>query len=136
MPLRSFILNTLPFGSKPSLRFKKLFWSTTNNHLAHLALSFIIDKSCTFGLASQLILQWSIGIIVLMRFFLGRRHFDVEIMSKLGSSFSLGPFIVVLGSCTILAMVATLPLGQLFFFHILLIKKGVSTYDYIVAMRE
>jgi len=60
----------------------------------------------------------------------------VEIMSKLGSSFSLGPFIVVLGSCTILAMVATLPLGQLFFFHIFLIKKGVSTYDYIVAMRE
>eukprot|EP00252_Welwitschia_mirabilis_P027894 TRINITY_DN977_c0_g1_i4.p1 TRINITY_DN977_c0_g1~~TRINITY_DN977_c0_g1_i4.p1 ORF type:complete len:444 (+),score=99.67 TRINITY_DN977_c0_g1_i4:357-1688(+) len=33
-------------------------------------------------------------------------------------------------------MIATLPLGQLFFFHILLINKGISTYDYIVAMRE
>lgn len=83
-----------------------------------------------------LILQWSIGIFVLVRCFLNRSHFDGEIMAKLGSSFSLGPFIVVLGCCTILAMVATLPLGQLFFFHILLIKKGVSTYDYIVAMRE
>ncbi|KAJ8433241.1 hypothetical protein Cgig2_023193 [Carnegiea gigantea] len=40
------------------------------------------------------------------------------------------------GLCTILAMLATLPLAQLFFFHILLIKKGISTYDYIVALRE
>ncbi|KAJ1423684.1 hypothetical protein SESBI_12324, partial [Sesbania bispinosa] len=38
--------------------------------------------------------------------------------------------------CTILAMIATLPLAQLFFFHILLIKKGISTYDYIIALRE
>ncbi|KAH9315176.1 hypothetical protein KI387_023803, partial [Taxus chinensis] len=83
-----------------------------------------------------LILQWSIGLFVIVRCFLNRSHFDVEIVSKLGSSFSLGPFVVVLGSCTILAMVATLPLGQLFFFHVLLLRKGVSTYDYIVAMRE
>lgn len=33
-------------------------------------------------------------------------------------------------------MIATLPLAQLFFFHILLIKKGISTYDYIIALRE
>ncbi|CAI0462969.1 unnamed protein product [Linum tenue] len=38
--------------------------------------------------------------------------------------------------CTILAMFATLPLAQLFFFHILLVKKGISTYDYIIALRE
>ncbi|KAF8408147.1 hypothetical protein HHK36_007289 [Tetracentron sinense] len=41
-----------------------------------------------------------------------------------------------LASCTILAMIATLPLTQLFFFHVLLIKKGISTYDYIIALRE
>ncbi|KAL3336496.1 hypothetical protein AABB24_029242 [Solanum stoloniferum] len=33
-------------------------------------------------------------------------------------------------------MIATLPLAQLFFFHILLIKKGISTYDYIIALRD
>lgn len=33
-------------------------------------------------------------------------------------------------------MIATLPIAQLFFFHILLIKKGISTYDYIIALRE
>ncbi|XP_010258225.1 PREDICTED: probable protein S-acyltransferase 22 [Nelumbo nucifera] len=83
-----------------------------------------------------LILQWSIGILVIICCFLERKRFSVEITSKLGSSFSLVPFVVVVASCTILAMIATLPLAQLFFFHVLLIKKGISTYDYIIALRE
>ncbi|CAA6653540.1 unnamed protein product [Spirodela intermedia] len=83
-----------------------------------------------------LILQCSIGILVLIRCFLERKQFSVDIASKLGSSFSLVPFLVVVGSCTFLAMVAALPIAQLFFFHVLLIKKGISTYDYIVALRE
>ncbi|XP_077215385.1 putative protein S-acyltransferase 22 [Tasmannia lanceolata] len=83
-----------------------------------------------------LILQWSIGILVLICCFLDRKHFSLDIISKLGSSFSLVPFVVVVASCTILAMIATLPLAQLFFFHVLLIKKGISTYDYIIALRE
>ncbi|XP_043705859.1 probable protein S-acyltransferase 22 [Telopea speciosissima] len=83
-----------------------------------------------------LILQWSIGILVMICCFLERNRFSVEITTKLGSSFSLVSFVVVVASCTILAMIATLPLAQLFFFHVLLIKKGISTYDYIVALRE
>lgn len=83
-----------------------------------------------------LILEWSIGVLVLILCFLERKRFSVEIISKLGSSFSLVPFVVVVASCTFLAMVATLPVAQLFFFHVLLIKKGISTYDYIVALRE
>ncbi|THU72289.1 hypothetical protein C4D60_Mb04t10520 [Musa balbisiana] len=38
--------------------------------------------------------------------------------------------------CAFLAMVATLPLAQLCFFHMLLVKKGISTYDYVIALRE
>lgn len=83
-----------------------------------------------------LILQWSVGILLMILCLLERKRFSVEISSKLGSSFTLAPYIVVVALCTSLAMVATLPLAQLFFFHILLIKKGISTYDYIVAMRE
>ncbi|XWS23143.1 hypothetical protein CRYUN_Cryun29cG0095600 [Craigia yunnanensis] len=83
-----------------------------------------------------LILQWSTGILVLICCFIERKQFSVDISSKLGSSFSLVPFVIVVALCTILAMVATLPLAQLFFFHILLIKKGISTYDYIIALRE
>ncbi|XP_022856484.1 probable protein S-acyltransferase 22 [Olea europaea var. sylvestris] len=83
-----------------------------------------------------LILQWSTGILVLVRCFLERNEFSVDISSKLGSSFTVVPFVIVEAVCTILAMIATLPLIQLFFFHILLIKKGISTYDYIIALRE
>ncbi|KAJ1380694.1 Palmitoyltransferase, DHHC domain [Sesbania bispinosa] len=83
-----------------------------------------------------LILQWLTGILVLICCFIERKRFSVDIASKLGSSFSLVPFVIVVAVCTILAMIATLPLAQLFFFHILLIKKGISTYDYIIALRE
>ncbi|GAB2214463.1 hypothetical protein Droror1_Dr00018811 [Drosera rotundifolia] len=83
-----------------------------------------------------LILQWSTGILVLVCCFVDRKTFTTDIISKLGSSFSMAPFVIVVAVCTILAMIATLPLAQLFFFHILLIKKGISTYDYIVALRE
>ncbi|XP_054825388.1 probable protein S-acyltransferase 22 isoform X2 [Prosopis cineraria] len=82
------------------------------------------------------ILQWSTGVFVLIRCFLERKQFSVDVSSKLGSSFSLVPYIIVVVACVILAMIATLPLAQLFFFHILLIKKGISTYDYIIALRE
>ncbi|ESW29846.1 hypothetical protein PHAVU_002G103600 [Phaseolus vulgaris] len=82
------------------------------------------------------ILQWLTGILVLICCFVKRKQFSVDISSKLGTSFSLVPFVLVVSICTILAMIATLPVVQLFFFHILLIKKGLSTYDYIIAMRE
>eukprot|EP00256_Glycine_max_P014889 XP_003529465.1 probable protein S-acyltransferase 22 [Glycine max] len=82
------------------------------------------------------ILQWLTGILVLICCFVKRKEFSVDISSKLGTSFSLVPFVLVVSICTILAMIATLPVVQLFFFHILLINKGLSTYDYIIAMRE
>ncbi|KAG6468826.1 hypothetical protein ZIOFF_073519 [Zingiber officinale] len=82
------------------------------------------------------LLLWAVGMLVLILCFVERRRFSAEIVSKLGSSFSLAPFIIVVAVCTLLAMVATLPVAQLFFFHILLIKKGISTYDYIIALRE
>ncbi|XP_073270798.1 probable protein S-acyltransferase 22 isoform X2 [Primulina huaijiensis] len=82
------------------------------------------------------ILQWSTGILVLICCFLEREKFSTDISTKLGSSFSVVPFVIVVAVCTILAMIATLPIAQLFFFHILLIKKGLITYDYIIALRE
>ncbi|ONM59361.1 putative protein S-acyltransferase 22 [Zea mays] len=130
---------------------------------------------CLHGLCNlgQLILQSAIGVLVLVLCFVERKEFSMQIVSKLGSSFSVVPFVIVVASCTILAMVASLPVAQLLFFHILLIKKasshtfpfclillltdsckkafcgyvklkhhddnlmqGISTYDYIIALRE
>ncbi|MFS8031779.1 putative protein S-acyltransferase [Helianthus anomalus] len=83
-----------------------------------------------------LILQWSTGIVVLISCAIDHKRYESEVASKLGSSFTLAPYVAVVAVCTILAMIATLPLVQLFFFHVLLIKKGISTYDYIIALRE
>ncbi|CAA6674129.1 unnamed protein product [Spirodela intermedia] len=71
----------------------------------------------------MLILQWSAGVFILIRCLLKQREFTGDITMKLGSSFSLPAFVVVVGSCSFLAMVATLPLAQLFFFHVLLVKR-------------
>ncbi|XP_057482228.1 probable protein S-acyltransferase 22 isoform X1 [Actinidia eriantha] len=100
------------------------------------ALVLVLHGLCNLDLRLQLILQWSTGILVLICCFLEHKTFSVDISSKLGSSFTIVPFVIVVAVCTILAMIATLPLAQLFFFHILLIKKGISTYDYIIALRE
>ncbi|KAF2324803.1 hypothetical protein GH714_017182 [Hevea brasiliensis] len=37
--------------------------------------------------------------------------------------------------CTAVSFLATVPLGELFFFHMILIRKGITTYEYVVAMR-
>uniref|UniRef100_A0A0E0EDY8 S-acyltransferase n=1 Tax=Oryza meridionalis TaxID=40149 RepID=A0A0E0EDY8_9ORYZ len=84
----------------------------------------------------RLILQSAVGVLVLVFCFVERKEFSIQIVSKLGSSFSVVPYVIVVASCTILAIVALLPIAQLLFFHILLIKKGISTYDYIIALRE
>ncbi|KAH9709701.1 putative protein S-acyltransferase 22 [Citrus sinensis] len=57
----------------------------------------------------RLILQWVTGIFVLISCFLERKRYSVDISSKLGSSFSLVPFVIVV---------------------------GLTTYDYIIALRE
>ncbi|KAK6921974.1 Palmitoyltransferase, DHHC domain [Dillenia turbinata] len=105
-----------------------------------IAYNFFLHGSCQelflTSIGTQLILQWSTGILVLICCFLERKQFTVDITTKLGSSFTIVPFVIVVAVCTILAMIATLTLAQLFFFHILLIKKGISTYDYIIALRE
>ncbi|RDY11321.1 putative protein S-acyltransferase 22, partial [Mucuna pruriens] len=106
------------------------------NYRKFFTLMVYVHDLCTLGLGLQLILQWLTGILVLICCFIEKKKFSMDVSSKLGSSFSLVPFVIVVAVCTILAMIATLPLAQLFFFHILLIKKGITTYDYIIALRE
>jgi len=53
---------------------------------------------CTLGLGLQLILQWLTGILVLICCFVEKKKFSVDISSKLGSSFSLVPFVIVVVS--------------------------------------
>uniref|UniRef100_A0A804LFA1 S-acyltransferase n=1 Tax=Zea mays TaxID=4577 RepID=A0A804LFA1_MAIZE len=83
-----------------------------------------------------LVMQWLSGGLVLILCIVKRGEFSRQVVTKLGSSFSTVAFVIVVATCTILAMVATVPLAQLLCFHVLLVKKGISTYDYIIALRE
>eukprot|EP00249_Psilotum_nudum_P023539 c28915_g1_i2 orf=513-2861(+) len=82
-----------------------------------------------------LILEWGVGIAVLVRCFVDKKGSDRQIEAKLGNGFSKAPFAAVVAFCTSVSLLASIPLGELFFFHIILIRKGITTYEYVVAMR-
>ncbi|KAF4368217.1 hypothetical protein F8388_022850 [Cannabis sativa] len=138
----SALLLSMPFTEHLSIDLSLIYYGLPFSLFAAALSQYLeitsesVHGLCTLGLRLQLILQWTTGLLVLICCFLERKQFSVEIATKLGSSFSMAPFVIVVALCTLLAMIATLPLAQLFFFHILLIKKGISTYDYIIALRE
>ncbi|KAJ0974509.1 hypothetical protein J5N97_016474 [Dioscorea zingiberensis] len=82
-----------------------------------------------------LAVEFGVGVAVLVRCFVDKRDTEALIMKKLGSGFSQAPFATIVALCTTLSLLASVPLGELFFFHILLIRKGITTYEYVVAMR-
>lgn len=83
----------------------------------------------------MLVLDWGISLAVLVRCFADKTGIEKQIVNKLGSGFSRAPFAVVVVICTLVPLLASIPLGELFFFHIILIRKGITTYEYVVAMR-
>lgn len=83
----------------------------------------------------QLVIEAGVGVAVFVRCFVNRKSMEANIVDRLGNGFSLAPFATVVALCTAVSMVACVPLGELFFFHIILIRKGITTYEYVLAMR-
>ncbi|KAE9456784.1 hypothetical protein C3L33_11274, partial [Rhododendron williamsianum] len=83
----------------------------------------------------RLVVQFGIGIAVLVRCFVDRKAIEHQITERLGDGFSRPPFASVVALCTAVSLLAVVPLGELFFFHMILIRKGITTYEYVVAMR-
>ncbi|KAJ1288959.1 hypothetical protein BS78_02G128700 [Paspalum vaginatum] len=81
-----------------------------------------------------LAIEFGAGIAVIVICFVDKNS-SRNIQDKLGNGLSRAPFAVIVGIFTLLSLVACIPLGELFFFHIILIRKGITTYDYVVAMR-
>ncbi|VAI21205.1 unnamed protein product [Triticum turgidum subsp. durum] len=81
-----------------------------------------------------LAIQFGVGIAVLVLCFVNKNSPRI-LQEKLGNGLTRAPFAVIVGIFTLLSLVACVPLGELFFFHMILIRKGISTYDYVVAMR-
>lgn len=82
-----------------------------------------------------LIFECGVGITVIVRCFAERKAVEDQITERLGDGFSRPPFATVVALCTAVALFATVPLSELFFFHLLLMRKGITTYEYVVAMR-
>ncbi|KAL5731368.1 protein S-acyltransferase [Ranunculus cassubicifolius] len=82
-----------------------------------------------------LIIEAGVGIAVFVLCFVQKRAMENRIDERLGDGFSRAPFATIVGIFTVLSLIACLPLGELFFFHMILIRKGITTYEYVVAMR-
>lgn len=94
----------------------------------------------TFLLLMATSLAWlavecGVGVAVLVRCFTDKSATKIEIADRLGDGFSQAPFVTIVVLCTALSLLASVPLGELFFFHMILIRKGITTYEYVVAMR-
>ncbi|KAF5955983.1 hypothetical protein HYC85_008839 [Camellia sinensis] len=83
----------------------------------------------------RLLVESGVGIAVLVRCFVDRKATENQITGRLGDGFSRAPFATVVALCTAVSLLAILPLGELFFFHMILIRKGITTYEYVVALR-
>ncbi|WVZ86879.1 hypothetical protein U9M48_033597 [Paspalum notatum var. saurae] len=82
-----------------------------------------------------LAVECGVGIAVFVRCFTDKTAIEDQIGEKLGYGLSRAPFATIVALSTALSMLASVPLGELFFFHIILIRKGITTYEYVVAMR-
>ncbi|KAG9132211.1 hypothetical protein Leryth_017070 [Lithospermum erythrorhizon] len=82
-----------------------------------------------------LVIEAGVGIAVLVRCFVNKTGMHDQIVDRLGNGFTRAPFATVVAVCTAVSMLACVPLGELFFFHMILIRKGITTYEYVVAMR-
>lgn len=82
-----------------------------------------------------LVFEAAVGIAVLVLCFVKRKSMEAEIIDRLGNGFTRPPFATVVAVCTVVSMLACIPLGELFFFHMILIRKGITTYEFVVAMR-
>ncbi|CAH9115819.1 unnamed protein product [Cuscuta epithymum] len=82
-----------------------------------------------------LVFECGVGIAVLVRCFTHKKATENHIRDRLGDGFSIPPFATVVAFCTAVSFLAIVPLAELLFFHIILIRKGITTYEYVVAMR-
>ncbi|CAN4096755.1 unnamed protein product [Withania somnifera] len=70
-----------------------------------------------------LVTEAGVGIAVLVRCFVNKKNMEAQIVDRLGNGFSLAPFATVVAVCTAVSLLACVPLGELFFFHMILIRK-------------
>ncbi|GFP93637.1 protein s-acyltransferase 18 [Phtheirospermum japonicum] len=84
----------------------------------------------------MLVVEGGAAIAVFVRCFADRNGIQHELYRIHYVHFPRGLLAALSVLLFLLTTYSTAALGQLFFFHVLLIRKGISTYDYILAMKE
>ncbi|KAG4983268.1 hypothetical protein JHK87_028017 [Glycine soja] len=87
----------------------------------------------------MLLIEGGTAIAIFIRCFVDRRGIEKELQRKLYVDFPRGVLATICVRVVFLLLLtaySSAALGQLFFFHVVLIRKGMRTYDYILAMRE
>ncbi|CAL5208778.1 unnamed protein product [Lathyrus oleraceus] len=84
----------------------------------------------------MLIIEGGTAFAIFIRCFVDKRGIEKELHKKLFVEFPRGVLATICVFLMALTAYSSAALGQLFFFHVILIRKGMRTYDYILAMRE
>ncbi|GIL42002.1 hypothetical protein Vafri_66 [Volvox africanus] len=85
---------------------------------------------------SLLVLQLAWGLWLFIRSFTEKSEMRVLVADKYGKSVVYGGWQAALAIYMVLLVAAVVMLGELLFFHMVLISKGLTTYDYIIAQRD
>lgn len=85
----------------------------------------------------MLIIEGGTAIAIFIRCFADKKNVDQEIAREYHTTkFPRGLLAAISAVLVLINAYGSAALGQLFFFHVVLIRKGMRTYDYILAMRE
>ncbi|ONK78805.1 uncharacterized protein A4U43_C02F22610 [Asparagus officinalis] len=84
----------------------------------------------------MLTMEFGTAVAIFVRCFRDSNGISQELEKKLHAKFPKGVLPSVAVLLALLTFYSSFALGQLFFFHVVLIRKGMGTYDYILAMRE
>ncbi|CAN4112706.1 unnamed protein product [Withania somnifera] len=84
----------------------------------------------------MLLIEGGTAATIFVRCFANKRSIELEIQRRFSAKFPRGVLATICVILFFMTSYCSAALGQLFLFHIVLIRKGMRTYDYILAMRE
>ncbi|KAJ8898717.1 hypothetical protein K2173_004859 [Erythroxylum novogranatense] len=84
----------------------------------------------------MLTLEGATAVAIFIRCFADKNGIEMELKKKLFIEFPRSVLVTITVMLVLMTAYSSAAMGQLFFFHVVLIRKGMRTYDYILAMKE
>ncbi|CAK7348543.1 unnamed protein product [Dovyalis caffra] len=84
----------------------------------------------------MLIIEGGTAVAIFVRCFTDKKGMERELERRLHVEFPRAVLATISVLLVLMTAYSSAAMGQLFFFHVVLIRKGMRTYDYILAMKE